>query len=90
MLETLREYGLEALATSGKLEAAREAHAQYYLRLAEEAEVHLFLQEQQRWFDQLEREYDNLRAVLSWSSEPEEDRQRRDVAWRLVGALQWF
>ena len=38
MLETLREYGLEALAESGELETIRQAHAAYYLGLAEEAE----------------------------------------------------
>ena len=31
MLETIREYGLEALAASGKVEATRQAHAAYYL-----------------------------------------------------------
>lgn len=38
MLETLREYGLEYLAMHGEEEATRRAHAEYYLRLAEEAE----------------------------------------------------
>ncbi len=90
MLETLREYGLEALASSGELEAMRLAHARYYLALSEEAEVHMFIHRQQRWFDQLERGHDNLQAALRWSVERGEDGQRRDIAWRLVGALQWF
>src|SRR5437016_5998231 len=37
-LETIREYGLEVLSASGELEIARQAHAEYYLALAEEAE----------------------------------------------------
>ena len=41
MLETIREYGLEALETSGEMEVTRQAHAEYYLRLAEEAEPEL-------------------------------------------------
>ena len=41
MLETIREYGLEACAANGEMEAARQAHAEYYLRLAEEAEPEL-------------------------------------------------
>jgi hypothetical protein len=38
MLETIREYGLEVLAARGEMEITRQAHALYYLRLAEEAE----------------------------------------------------
>jgi predicted ATPase/DNA-binding CsgD family transcriptional regulator/tetratricopeptide (TPR) repeat protein len=37
MLETLREFGLECLGTTGELERAQQAHAVYYLALAEEA-----------------------------------------------------
>jgi tetratricopeptide (TPR) repeat protein len=38
----------------------------------------------------LKQEHDNLRAAMQWSVELEEDRQRRDIAWRLAGALQSF
>jgi predicted ATPase len=41
MLEAIREYGLECLAASGELEVAQQAHAAYYLALAQEAEPHL-------------------------------------------------
>src|SRR6266566_2485454 len=37
MLETLREFGLECLGSMGELERAQQAHAVYYLALAEEA-----------------------------------------------------
>lgn len=92
MQETIREYGLEVATTLGEMEEARLAHAQYYLALAEEAESHLFKEEEKQWLDSLEREMDNLRAVLRWSVDLEEDEQRREVAWRLAGALQrfWF
>lgn len=91
MLETIREYGLESLETLGELEAASLAHAQYYLALAEEVDASLFIQQQQQGgFDPLEREHDNLRAALGWSVEQREDGQRREIAWRLVAALQLF
>ena len=98
MLETLREYGLEALEALGELEAARRAHATYYLALAEETESHVFTREEQQWiarveqqgFGRVEQEHDNLRAALAWSVEREEDAQRREIAWRLAGALQLF
>jgi predicted ATPase len=39
MLETIREYGLEVLGAGGELEAARVAHARYYLGQAEVADT---------------------------------------------------
>jgi predicted ATPase/DNA-binding CsgD family transcriptional regulator len=81
MLETIREFGLEALAKSQEMEAVRQVHTAYYLRLAEEAETHLFGAEQVRWFDLLEQEYANLCAALSWVVE------QAERALRLVGAL---
>jgi predicted ATPase/DNA-binding CsgD family transcriptional regulator len=67
MLETLREFGLECLLSSGEEAAAQQAHAQYYQALAQEAEPHLAGPEQGAWFDRLDREQENLRAVLQRS-----------------------
>jgi hypothetical protein len=40
-LETILEYGLECLLANGELEVTQQAHAAYYLALAQEAEPHL-------------------------------------------------
>ncbi|MGH2541874.1 MAG: ATP-binding protein, partial [Ardenticatenaceae bacterium] len=69
MLESLREYALEKLHAAGRLEAARLAHAEHYLRLALAARPHLTGGEQQRWLNQLELEHNNLRAALAWATE---------------------
>ncbi|HET8851854.1 MAG TPA: LuxR C-terminal-related transcriptional regulator [Ktedonobacteraceae bacterium] len=93
MLETIREYALEVLSASGELEATRQAHASYYLRMAEQAEAELEGPQQVRWLKRLEREHDNLRAALTWALSPEsdqEDEHRRELAWRLGGALGQF
>jgi len=90
MLETIREYALEAASALGELAAARRAHATYYLALAEETESHVFTREQQQWLGRMEQEHDNVRAALAWSVERGEDRERREIAWRLAGALQLF
>jgi predicted ATPase/DNA-binding CsgD family transcriptional regulator len=93
MLETIREYGLECLASCDELKQTRRAHALYYLHLAEEAEAHLIRAEQVLWFDLLEREQGNLRATLHWSMEQveqEELEQRGEVALRLTGTLERF
>lgn len=86
MLETIREYGLEALSASGEMEATYRAHALYYLRLAEEAASKLRGPQQAEWVERLEQEHDNLRAALQWALEDEESK----FALRLASALPNF
>lgn len=93
MLETIREYGREALAANGEMGSGQRAHAAYYLALAEEAEPELEGPQQVSWLERLEREHDNLRAALQWSleqAEEEETKQRNELALRLAAALLWF
>jgi non-specific serine/threonine protein kinase len=88
MLETIREFGLEQLTQTAELDAARHAHAMYYLSLAEEAERHLTGAEQKAWLQGMEAEQDNLRAALRWAME----HRAGELAQRMAGALQpfWF
>ena len=86
LLEFVREYASECLAASGEREAAHEAHAHYYLALAERAEPALVGSAQARWFEQLEREGENMRATLQWLLE----RHERGAALRLPTALLQF
>jgi predicted ATPase/DNA-binding CsgD family transcriptional regulator len=86
MLETIREYGLEALATTGEMEVTLQAHAIYYLQLAEQGGPNLIGVEQQRWCNRLEREHANLQAALHWSIE----RKEAELTLRLSDALWWF
>ncbi len=72
MLETIREYGLEALVTSGEMEASRQAHANYYLELAEEAEPEFAGPRQAMWLERLNMEHENLRAAMHWLLEQAE------------------
>jgi predicted ATPase/DNA-binding CsgD family transcriptional regulator len=88
MLETIREFGLECLERRGELEAARRAHAHYYLTLGEQAEPHLIGSEQLLWLDHLERDLDNLRAILQAGIAG--GVEEREVALRLGAALQFF
>ncbi len=61
MLETIREYATERLEQFEDAEALRRHHAEYFLRLAQEAEPHLTGQQQATWLERLEAEHDNLR-----------------------------
>ncbi len=86
MHETIREYGLEALVANQELTAAQQAHAEYYIGLAEEAESYLEGAEQVAWLERLEREHANLRAALDWLLEQRES----EMALRLSAALFHF
>ncbi len=92
MLETIREYGLACLQEQGELEGMRQAHATYYLRLAEEAAVYQFSTEAGSWFEILEREQENLRAALQWAMarQSEEAENGIETAVRLGWALWRF
>lgn len=87
MLETIREYALEQLESSGDATETRNRHAEYFAALAEEAEPALSVGlVRGHWPDRLEREHANLRAALAWSL----DQPDPDVGLRLAAALVWF
>jgi predicted ATPase/class 3 adenylate cyclase len=95
MLQTLREFGLEQLARGGELEVTRQAHAEYYLRLAEEAQPALQATGQGRWMARLEQEHENLRAALFWllvqaRGGGEQNKAQAERALRFCTALSWF
>jgi predicted ATPase/DNA-binding CsgD family transcriptional regulator len=86
MLETIREYGLECLRESGEDLIIQQAHAHYYLSLAEEAEPHFKGSQQIMWWDRLEDEQDNIRTALSWLIAHQEG----ESALHFCGELYWF
>lgn len=67
MLETLREYGQEQLATYGEAVAMRQRHASYFLALAEQAEPKLRAAQRAEWLLRLEAEQANFRSALRWT-----------------------
>ena len=84
LLELLRAYGLERLAACGELEHIRDAHAAYYLALAEEARIDLSSANQAMWRERLEREVKNLREAVEWLLE----RGHPEKALRIAAALE--
>jgi predicted ATPase len=86
MLETIRAYGREALTAHGEMEATHQAHAVYYLALAEAAEQEWQGPQEAVWHERLEQEHDNLRAAMGWLLE----RGEAKMALRLGAALWWF
>ncbi len=69
LLETIRQYAagqLDELAPAAA-QAARRAHREYYLALAEAAAPHLVGPGQAEWLDRLDAELGNLRAAIALS-----------------------
>jgi predicted ATPase/class 3 adenylate cyclase/DNA-binding CsgD family transcriptional regulator len=90
MLESIREFGLERLTSSGEREAIQQAHADYYLRLSEDAEPQLWGPRQVRCLQRLEQEHGNLRAALQWLLEQGDATQSIEKSLRLGAALRSF
>jgi predicted ATPase/DNA-binding winged helix-turn-helix (wHTH) protein/Flp pilus assembly protein TadD len=77
MLETIREYALERLASTKEELATRRAHAAYCLVLAEEGNPELEPAERTAWLSRCDIENDNFRSALDWLF------QNRELDWGL-------
>jgi len=86
LLETIRQYALEKLVESGEGPAIRDRHLGFYLSLAEEAEPNMFGSESAAWFQRLDRELDNVRGAMEWST----NNGKADAALRIAGSLVYF
>jgi hypothetical protein len=64
MLDTIREFAAERLTESGERDEIERRHGVTYLALAQEASPLLSGDDQRRWLGRLERDHDNIRAVL--------------------------
>jgi predicted ATPase/class 3 adenylate cyclase len=80
LLETIREYALERLHTSGEEATLRQRHLDYYTALAEAAEPHI---RQPAQLARLRVDQDNLRAALEWAL----DSRATELAARISAAL---
>ena len=86
LLETVRAYAADRLAEAGEVDAARAAHAEYFVTLAERAEPELRARDQVRWLNRLSAEHDNCAAALRFAI----DGGDVPLALRLLGALTFF
>lgn len=84
--ELLRQFAAERLAATDEVGRLGDAHAAYFLALAERADPRLTGPEQAAWLARIERDADNLHAALGWARE----RGQAPTMLRLVGALAHF
>ncbi len=86
LLKTVRYYLSEKLEAGDLAGTVHERHANWYLKLAEQAETQLSGPQQEEWFSRLETEHVNFRAALRWA----EKSNNVTLSLRLAGALGWF
>jgi tetratricopeptide (TPR) repeat protein len=84
MLETIRAYAVERLASSPHGEMLRDRHAKHFLGVAADA-LRARFEREAEVAEELEREHDNLRAVLDRFEEVDPER-----CLKLAGMLGWF
>jgi predicted ATPase len=93
MLDTMREFALECLATSGEEREIRDAHAAIYLELVETAALRYGTPDEERWLELVEMDIKNVRAALRWSLDSGDTRTALGLAhalapfWRARGLV---
>jgi tetratricopeptide (TPR) repeat protein len=87
VLETLREFALERLKESGEEVNVRRAHAEIFAKLAENVEISLLNQENEKWNILVETELDNFRTALRYSIQS----KQLVYGMKMIGSLgSWF
>jgi len=87
LLETIRQYAREQLLRADEDSEIADAHLDYYLALAREAEPKIVQPDQVAWLNRLDREHDNVRAAFNWAAG---GGIRRLDALGLSTTLWWF
>ncbi len=87
MLQTIRSYARERLASSPEADDVRDRHLRWCADLVERGVASVGTAEQESWLRRVDAEHDSMRAALAWGIE------RCDpIAVRLAGGLwrYWF
>lgn len=71
--QLLRQYAEEQLETSGEFVTIRTAHMNYFAQTMQECEAHLKDHRQIEALDDIERDYENVRAAWLWAIENEDE-----------------
>jgi predicted ATPase/DNA-binding SARP family transcriptional activator len=93
MLNTIRGYGAERLAESRDGDELRQRHAEHFLKLVESAPglrtssaLSANVADTSAWRDQIQPDYDNVRAALAWFREAGD----LEGEFRLVFPITWL
>jgi predicted ATPase/class 3 adenylate cyclase len=93
LLETIRGYARDRLASAGELDKVREKHARHYLGVAEELGPLVSGHQRLEARDRLETEHDNIREALAWAlqhEKPADPAGQAPAELRLCIAMNYF
>jgi len=85
LLETMRAYARQQLATTGEADRLARRHAKHYTAFAELAGPELLGPRQLDWQHRIRAELDNLQAAVTWAMADGD--QPHHLAFRIVAAL---
>jgi non-specific serine/threonine protein kinase len=68
LLETVREYARERLVGAGELDAAEQRHFHHFAALADVSREEWLSTGRQRFVNELDDDYENIRAALEWAA----------------------
>ncbi|WP_433274202.1 BTAD domain-containing putative transcriptional regulator [Actinosynnema sp. CS-041913] len=85
MLDTIRAFCAERLVEAGERDRFRRAHAEWFLRVVQEASPHLLRGEQLVWLGRLSAEHGNFKAAVRWAAGGD-----HGLALRLMAELGWY
>jgi predicted ATPase/class 3 adenylate cyclase len=86
LLETLRQYGRDQLASTDEARAIRDRHARYYAEGVDSIEALFFSPRQLEALDRLDSDVDNFRAAFDWLAETR-DAEGLRMLTRLGGVI---
>ncbi len=86
MLETLRDHAAERLEDRGETRDVKQAHAEYFVCLAESADRDIRAHDEARGVALIDRELPNLRAAQRWAVAAGD----ADLALRLSAAVHFY
>lgn len=88
MLETIRAYAVERLAENGETPALQACHAHYFGNIiSNQVMTGLYSDKASDWLNWSERELDNIRAALNWSTQ---NPPAISLSAVIVWVLTWF
>lgn len=89
LLETLRQFGEEQLATKGDPARLRTAHAAHYVAVVRHCHDGLQSDEQERWLRRLHADWANIRSAFGWARESGDVATAAAIATHLVWPTFW-